>query len=249
MDAWLADDDLAVTESPRRGQAAGSGIPRDIQRNRLLIQIAALHRDIAANVERRAFQLGEVWPSTVRDSHTVVFPVSTVATVVQESVDGHPAPLALIGNDGVWDPKAFSQPPKLGRRKWVVHAAGDALVVERAAVLAASAADDEVNRVLCRWDRVLLDRIAQSALCNRHHDVQQQIASWMLMNHRRYRVSDMGVTQTVLADLLGVRRESVSRSVSKLVAARALSSSEQGLAIGNVPKLKVFACECHQAGE
>jgi hypothetical protein len=251
MDPWLADDDLEVSESPRRSAGAPSlnGLPRDIQRNRLLGQLVTLRRDLTAHLERRTFFTGHVWPADVHDSHRVVFPLSAVATVVQEAVDGHPAPLAMIGNEGVWDPKAFLQPPRLGRRKWVVHAGGDACVLDRSHVVAAGETNDEVHRVLCRWDRVLLDRVAQSALCNRHHDVQQQVASWLLVNQRRYRVAEVGITQTVLADLLGVRRESVSRSVGKLVAARALAASEHGLAIANVAKLKVFACECYQATE
>lgn len=251
MEHWLAEDDTAVSESPRRAAGAPplNGLPRELQRNRLLGQILTFARDLATHVERRTFLTGEVWPDGMHDSHTVIFPVTTVATVVQESVDGHPAPLALIGNDGVWDPKAFSEKPKLGKRKWVVHAGGDAFVLERTRVTQASDCYSDVHRALCRWDRVLLDRIAQSALCNRHHDVQQQIASWMLTNQRRYKVAEVSVTQSVLADLLGVRRESVSRSISKLVAARALATTEQRLAIASAAKLRVFACECHQVGD
>jgi hypothetical protein len=244
MAHWLAEEPVARDAR----HAAQPALPRDAARNRLLAQLAAFDDNFRVTPLRRRFSVGQAWPADNAEAHTVVFPLSTVATLIQESVDGQAAPLAIIGNEGVWDPKAFVHPRRHGQRKWVVHASGDALVVDRSHVVAAGHASEDVHRMLCNWDRVLLERVAQSALCNRHHDVQQQVASWLLVNQRRYKLGELAVTQTILAHLLGLRRESVSRCIGRLAAARAVTAEHNVLAVANAARLKVFACECYQAG-
>lgn len=248
MAHWLEDAPAMFAGGERTARPRDAGTARELARNRLLGVLAKFHNDFRA-MRRRRFALGETWPTEGVGSHDVVFPIEAVATLVQESLDGHWAPLALVGNDGVWDAKAFSHPPRMGARRWIVHAGGDALVMDRARAVAAGQSSEDVHRALCDWDRVLLGRVAQSALCNRHHDVQQQVASWFLVNQRRYRLGEVGLTQTVLAKLLGLRRESVSRCIGRLVDAHALAARHSVLAIANAGKLKLLACECWQAGE
>jgi hypothetical protein len=245
MEHWPLQFEKAGAAQIERHDTAAGASPK----NRLLRQLATVGLNVNEFMRTRHFDVGDTWPATQADARDVVFPLDAVGTLVPESMDGRSAALAIAGREGLWDPQSFSHAPRVGRRLWLVHASGDAAVVPRDRLAQASREQAGVHRLLCAWDRVLLDRVAQSALCHRHHDAPQQVATWLLLHHVRYGLESLPLRQTTLARVLGLRRESVSRAIGKLAARGAVSTDESGLAAASIPRLKACACECYRVDD
>jgi CRP-like cAMP-binding protein len=106
--------------------------------------------------------------------------------------------------------------------------------------------NDAVRSLLLRYTQALMTQMAQTAVCNRHHSVDQQLCRWLLLSLDRLDSSELTMTQELIANMLGVRREGVTEAARKLQAAGLISYRRGRITVLDRPRLETRACECYQ---
>jgi CRP-like cAMP-binding protein len=104
----------------------------------------------------------------------------------------------------------------------------------------------QFQRLLLRYTQALITQISQTAVCNRLHSVEQQLCRWLLLSHDRVKADDLIMTQELIADMLGVRREGVTVAAGRLQDDGAISYIRGHIKILDRPKLEAMACECYK---
>ena len=102
-----------------------------------------------------------------------------------------------------------------------------------------------LQHLLLRYTQALITQMAQTAVCNRHHSVEQQLARWLLLSLDRLASSELHMTQELIANMLGVRREGVTEAAGKLQKARHINYSRGHITVLDRPKLEERVCECY----
>jgi hypothetical protein len=100
--------------------------------------------------------------------------------------------------------------------------------------------------MLLRYTQALITMMAQTAACNRHHSVEQQLCRWLLLNLDRLPSNELRMTQELIANMLGVRREGVTEAAGKLHSAGIINYSRGRISVVNRPKLEMRVCECYE---
>ena len=103
----------------------------------------------------------------------------------------------------------------------------------------------ELQHLLLRYTQALITQMAQTAVCNRHHSVEQQLCRWLLLSLDRLRSNELTMTQELIANMLGVRREGVTEAAGKLQAQGLIHYSRGRITALDRPKLEARACECY----
>jgi len=205
----------------------------------------------AADLERllpylrpAALPLGAVMYESGSPMRHCYFPVSGLVSVLQTLEDGHMAEIAVIGNDG-----CVGVPILLGTRttpsRAVVQIAGDAYRIDSDVVLSEFCKGGPIQSVLLRYVQSLMAQIAQTAVCNRHHSIEQQLCRWLLMSLDRVLSNKVSMTQELISQMLGVRRVGVTEAARKLQEAGLIQYSRGHVTIPDRAKLEAHACECY----
>ena len=103
-----------------------------------------------------------------------------------------------------------------------------------------------VQRLLLRYTQALITQMAQTAVCNRHHTVEQQLCRWLLLSLDRLASNELTMTQELIANMLGVRREGVTEAASKLQKAGLIHYTRGKITVIDRPKLELRCCECYE---
>lgn len=172
------------------------------------------------------------------------FPTSCVVSCLYTTRDGTVAETALIGNDGMLGVALFLAGGKSSTRA-VVQVAGHALRISPQSLQAEFAQAGAVQRVLLRYTDALLTQISQTAICNRLHPLEQRLCRWLLLCHDGVGRCDFLMTQELIANMLGGRRESVTVAAGHLQDLGALRYSRGHISIINRKLLEELACECY----
>jgi CRP-like cAMP-binding protein len=174
----------------------------------------------------------------------VYFPTTALVSMVYEFEDGAVAETALVGDEGPVGIAVFmGGDSRLGRA--VVLRAGHALRM-RAHVL-----KEEFQRTgplmhqLLRYTQALITQIAQTAACNRHHSLDQRLCRWLLLSLDRTQGNDVGMTQELIASMLGVRREGVTAAAQQLQRLGLIHCTRGHIAVLDRRGLERRACECY----
>jgi CRP-like cAMP-binding protein len=128
----------------------------------------------------------------------------------------------------------------------VVQSAGLALRIKAKALLDEFARGSKLQFLLLRYTQALITQISQTAVCNRLHTVEQQLSRWLLLSHDRVQSNELVMTQELIADMLGVRREGVTVAAGRLQASGAISYLRGRIKILDRHKLEAISCECYQ---
>ena len=102
-----------------------------------------------------------------------------------------------------------------------------------------------VLHLLLRYTQALITQMAQTAVCNRHHSVEQQLCRWLLLSLDRLPTNDLSMTQELIANMLGVRREGVTEAAGKLQRAGLINYSRGRIVVLDRPRLEQTVCECY----
>jgi CRP-like cAMP-binding protein len=218
----------------------------DVTQNRLL---AALPEDVYArlrpNLERVPLALGKVIYEVNEPLSHVYFPVTAIVSLLYIMENGTSAEIGIVGCDGVVGIAVFMGGDTTPNRA-VVQSAGDAIRLELRHFREEFRRVDELHRLLLLYTQSLLTQMSQTAVCNRLHSVEQQLCRWLLLSHDRLESNELVMTQELIANMLGVRREGVSVAAQRLQDEGLIRYQRGHITIVDRPGLESAVCECYQ---
>jgi CRP-like cAMP-binding protein len=218
-----------------------------LQRNHLLAVLPKSDLDrLTPHLKLVSLTLGEVlYESDIVLQH-VFFPIDSIVSLLSVMSDGASAEIAVVGNDGVVGISLFMGGETTPSRG-VVQSAGHAYRLEGAILKAEFNLGGSVQHLLLRYTQALLTQMAQTAVCNRHHSLDQQLCRWLLMSMDRLPSNELVMTQDLIANMLGVRREGVTEAAGKLQHANLIQYSRGRITVLDRLGVEARACECYAA--
>jgi CRP-like cAMP-binding protein len=218
----------------------------DPRKNQLL---AALPADEWArwlpSLEAVDMPLGKVLYESGTTMTHVYFPTTSIVSLLYVMEDGASAEIAVVGNEGIVGISLFMGGESTPSRS-VVQSAGQGFRM-RGQLL-----KDEFNRsspvlhLLLRYTQALITQMAQTAVCNRHHSLDQQLCRWLLLSLDRLQTSELVMTQELIANMLGVRREGVTEAAANLQRAGLIQYRRGHITVLDREKLEQRTCECYE---
>ena len=175
---------------------------------------------------------------------SVLFPTTAVVSLSYVTRDGASAEFAVVGNDGVVGISLFMGGNAMPSRA-LVQSAGQGIRVSASVVKAAVERGGAVLNLLLRYTQALIVQTAQTAACNRHHSIAQQLSRRLLMGLDRSQSDQLTMTQEAVANLLGVRREGVTAAAQKLQRAGVIRYHRGQIAVLDRRQLEQHTCECY----
>lgn len=192
-----------------------------------------------------ALSLGAVLYESGAQPRHVYFPVSGVVSLLILTEDGGSAEIAVIGNDGCVGIALLLGQTALDRA--VVQIAGHAYRLPAGVVLREFKRRTAAQPLLLRYIQALMTQMARTAVCNRHHTVEQQLCRWLLLTLDRLPSTDMVMTQELISNMLGVRRPGVTQAARKLRHAGLIEYERGHIRVLDRARLEAHACECYAA--
>lgn len=172
------------------------------------------------------------------------FPTTAIVSLMHVTESGASAGIAVVGNEGVVGVPLFMGAGSTTGTA-VVQSAGAGLRIGGAALRAEFARSPQVMRLLLRYTQALIAQMAQIAVCNRHHSVDQQLCRWLLMNLDRLPGNELVATQELISHMLGVRREGVTEAALALQRAGLIEYRRGRVTVLDRCGIQQRSCECH----
>ena len=189
--------------------------------------------------------LGEVVCEPGIPMRHVYFPTTCIVSLLYVMEDGASAEIAVVGNEGIVGISVFMGGETTTSRA-VVQSAGHAYRLEGQLLKDAFFRAGPMQLLLLRYTQALLTQMAQTAVCNRHHTVDQQLCRWLLLSLDRLSSNELTMTQELIANMLGVRREGVTEAAGNLQRAGLIHYSRGRISVLDRPGLEARVCECYQ---
>jgi CRP-like cAMP-binding protein len=174
----------------------------------------------------------------------VFFPTSSIVSLLYVMEDGSSAEIAVVGNEGVVGIALFMGGESTPSRA-VVQSAGYGYRLRASVLKTEFGQGGDLQHLLLRYTQALITQMAQTAVCNRHHAVEQQLCRWLLLSLDRLPANELTMTQELIANMLGVRREGVTEAAGKLQARGLIHYSRGKIVVLDRPKLEARVCECY----
>jgi len=214
-------------------------------RNRLLAVLpAAEYGRLHPHLEPVSMPLGAVVYESGSRLDYVYFPTSSIVSLLYVMEDGASAEIAVVGNEGLVGIALFMGGETTPSRA-VVQSAGSAYRLPGRAMKEEFVRGGAMQHLLLRYTQALLTQMAQTAVCNRHHSVDQQLCRWLLLSLDRLPSNELIMTQELIANMLGVRREGVTEAAGKLQSAGLIQYSRGRITVLDRPGLEALVCECY----
>jgi CRP-like cAMP-binding protein len=236
-----------VKKAPAGSRTTNPAAPRHSPRQNHLLDALppADYERIAARLEPVSLKLGDVLYEPDVQLRYVYFPTTAIVSLLYVMEDGASAEIAIVGNEGILGIALFMGGETTPSRA-VVQSAGHAYRLK------AQLLKDEFGRfgpflnLLLRYTQALITQMAQTAVCNRHHSVDQQLCRWLLLSLDRLVSSELSMTQELIANMLGVRREGVTEAAGKLQQAGLIHYRRGKITVLDRRRLEARSCECYQ---
>lgn len=218
----------------------------DPSKNRLLAALSTEEYErLRANLQPISFSLGEVVYEFAGQLDYVFFPTTSIISLLYTMENGSTAEMGLTGNDGVVGIALFMGGGTMPNRA-VVQSAGSAFKMKAKVLQDEFALGGTFQRLLLRYTQALITQISQTAVCNRLHSLEQQLCRWLLLSRDRLNTNELVMTQELIADMLGVRREGVTVAAGRLQDDGAISYVRGRIQILDREKLEATVCECYR---
>ena len=210
--------------------------------------LAALPGDDYARIlpalEPIAMPLGwVVYESGSRMGH-VYFPTTSIVSLLYVMESGASAEIAIVGDEGLVGISLFMGGETTPSRA-VVQSAGAGYRLSAAVLKREFALGGEMQHLALRYTQALITQMAQTAVCNRHHSIEQQLCRWLLLSGDRLPANELNMTQELIANMLGVRREGVTEAAGCLQAEGIIYYSRGHIRILDRARLEQRVCECY----
>jgi CRP-like cAMP-binding protein len=175
----------------------------------------------------------------------VYFPTSAIVSLLYVLESGASAEIAVVGYEGVVGVSIFMGGGSTPSRA-VVQSAGRGYRLSAQAIKAEFERSGPVMHLMLRYTQALITQMAQTAVCNRHHSLDQQLCRWLLLSLDRLQGNQLVMTQELIANMLGVRREGVTEAAMKLQKAGLISYARGHINVRDRPGLEARTCECYE---
>ena len=219
--------------------------PHSPAQNHLLAALPAPEFDrLLPHLELVAMPLGEALYESGGKLQHVYFPTSSIVSLLYVLENGASAEIAITGNEGLVGISLFMGGESTPSRA-IVQSAGHAYRLRAELLKGEFERGGELQHLLLRYTQALITQMAQTAVCNRHHTVEQQLCRWLLLSLDRLPSNELTMTQELIANMLGVRREGVTEAAGKLQAAGLIDYSRGKITVLDRPKLEKRVCECY----
>jgi len=197
-----------------------------------------------AQLELVPMRLGEVLYESGSKLGHVYFPTSCIVSLLYVMEDGSSAEIAVVGTEGLVGVALFMGGETTPSRA-VVQSAGFAYRLAGAGMKQEFIRGGSMQHLMLRYTQALLTQMAQTAVCNRHHSVDQQLCRWLLLSLDRLPANELKMTQELIANMLGVRREGVTEAAGNLQNAGLIRYSRGRITVLDREKLEQRVCECY----
>lgn len=220
-------------------------LPQPKEQNHLLSEVPVdVQQRLFPHLEWVELALGKVLYESGDTLRYVFFPTDAIVSLLYVMESGASAEISVIGNDGMVGVSLFMGGDSTTSRA-VVQSAGGAYR------LSAQRLKDEFNRhgpflnLMLRYTQALITQMSQTAVCNRHHSIDQQLCRWLLLSMDRLPTNKLVMTQELIANMLGVRREGVTDAAGRLQRLGAIEYCRGHITILDRPLLEQMCCECY----
>ena len=174
----------------------------------------------------------------------VYFPVDCIVSLLYVMKDGASAEISVVGNEGLIGVALFMGGESTTSRA-LVQSAGHAYRLKGQLLKSEFNLHGVMLHLVLRYTQALLTQMAQTAVCNRHHSIDQQLCRWLLLSLDRLSGDKLSMTQELIANMLGVRREGVTDAASKLQKLGVIEYRRGHITVLDRPKLEQLSCECY----
>jgi CRP-like cAMP-binding protein len=219
--------------------------PHHPEQNHLLAALpAADYERLLPHLELLPLPLGLAVYESGRDQGYVYFPTTSIVSMLYVMEDGSSAEIAVVGNDGLVGIALFMGGETTSSRA-VVQSAGFGYRLKAAFLKKEFERGGELQHLLLRSTQALITQMAQTAVCNRHHSLEQQLCRWLLLSLDRLSSNELKMTQELIANMLGVRREGVTEAAGQLQKDGIIRYSRGRITVLDRPLLETRVCECY----
>jgi CRP-like cAMP-binding protein len=216
-----------------------------IHRNRLLAVLSAETRArLGPDLELVLMPLGKVIYEAGAAERHVYFPNDSIVSLLYAMENGESAEIAVVGHEGIVGVAVF-----MGGESTLSHAivqsAGTAYRLPGQRLKDEFERNGEFLQLMLRYTQALITQMAQTAVCNRHHSIDQQLCRWLLLSLDRLNGNELRMTQELIANMLGVRREGVTEAAGKLQDQGVIVYKRGKINVLDRAKLERLSCECY----
>ena len=218
----------------------------DPRQNQLLAALPeADYERLLAHLEFVKFPLGLVVFESGGKLRHLYFPATGIVSLLYAMENGASTEIAVIGNEGVVGIALFMGGESTPSRA-VVQSAGYGYRLKATVLRLEFARGGPLQHLLLRYTQALIAQMTQTAVCNRHHAVDQQLCRWLLLSLDRLPSNELAMTQELIANMLGVRREGVTEAAGKLQKAGLIHYTRGHITVLDRPRLEARVCECYR---
>jgi CRP-like cAMP-binding protein len=196
------------------------------------------------DLELVALPLGRVLYESGDTMDHVYLPTTSIVSLLYVMENGASAEIAVVGNEGIVGIALFMGGQTMPNRA-VVQSAGHGYRLKGNVLKQEFDRGGAFQHLLLRYTLALLTQMAQTAVCNRHHSVDQQLCRWLLLSLDRLPTNELSMTQELIANMLGVRREGAAEAAGKLQSAGLIKRDRGRITVLDRPGLEARVCECY----
>ena len=215
------------------------------KRNLLLAALSSEEYErIYPHLEAVTMPLGKVVYESGAPLRYVYFPTDCIVSLLYVLRNGASAEISIVGYEGLIGVASFMGGETTPSRA-IIQSAGTAYRLLGRLLRDEFHRDGDLQLLLLRYTQALITQMAQTVVCNRHHSIDQQLCRWLLLSLDRLSSNELIMTQGLISDMLGVRREGVTEAAGKLEKLGAIRYSRGQITVLDRPKLELLCCECY----
>ena len=222
---------MTTTEDPRQNQILAALPPAEWERWR-------------PQLEAVDMPLGKALYESGKTLAHLYFPTTSIVSLLYVMENGSSAEIAIVGHEGLVGISLFMGGDSTPSRA-VVQSAGKGFRLKADGMMNEFNRSGPVMHLLLRYTQALITQMAQTAVCNRHHTLDQQLCRWLLLSLDRLPTNELVMTQELIANMLGVRREGVTESAGRLQKDGLISYQRGRITVLDRPQLEQRTCECY----
>jgi CRP-like cAMP-binding protein len=220
-------------------------VTENMQQNALLAALPeAAQERLAPNLKLVDMPLGKVLYEAGDRIRYAYFPMESIVSLLCVTNDGASAEISVVGKDGIVGEALFMGGESTPSRA-IVQSAGHAFKLPAEVLIAEFNRHEEFQSLMLRYTQALITQVAQIAVCNRHHSIQQQLCRWLLLSLDRLTGNRVEMTQERIANMLGVRREGVTEAAGRLQRQGVIAYHRGKITVIDRPGLERLSCECY----